>query len=522
MKNNFIKGVMFDLARVIEKHSYYRKMLPLLSEWGYNTVFLHLTDDQGCAMEFRSMPEIATPHAFSQDEMRSFVKEADRYNIMVVPEIESLGHTEYITKLPKYRHLYEILPGKHMYSAICPTREESINIFKKLYAETSDIFPSDFIHVGLDEVSFGTCQKCRSVLKKKESWEIFAEYINKLHTIVAELGKQMIMWGDHVLAEKRIADCIPNDIIICDWQYGLEVKSESVEFFTNKGFKAICAPGLVSGSQMILPNIGNLTNIQNFSRIAWEYKKKGVIGLVNTVWEPFRYLQGTINYGLALSGHLFSNKGKISKRFGHDFLETNFGVNDNLNLLAAIKTLHEVSPPWPFMRKATFRVYKEIKVITKEEMQKGDSLSIAAKAIMNTLKKERNKVNLHIKEYDELILAAEIMYILAIRVRTLGKVIKLYRKLKTAFKRNRDKEIKIIVSTIKPMMRDLTKQAHRIHKLTIKNWDLTRYPDDRKRDKIMLIPWGFEDGLTARLGVSAKLLNKNLKEIEDFSRNKRE
>ena len=429
MKGSFIKGVMFDLARVIEKHSYYRKMLPLLSEWGYNTVFLHLTDDHGCALEFKSVPEIITPHAFSQDEMRRFIKEATKYGLMVVPEIESLGHTEYITKLPKYRHLYEILPGKHMYSAICPTREESINIFKKLYTETADIFPSDFIHVGLDEVSFGRSSRCKNVLKKKERWEIFADYINKLHNITTGLGRQMIMWGDHILAEKHIAERISKNIIICNWHYDAEVKSESVEFFTSKGFKVICAPALISGNQMIMPNIKNLTNIRNFSQIAWEYQKKGVIGLLNTVWEPFRYLQGTINYGLALSGHLFSNKGKENKRFGYNFLERYFGIKDNPGLLGAIKGLYETSPPWPFMRKATFRIYKEMIGITKEEMERGSEFALTSKEIMDTLKKERSKVKLHIKEYDELILAADIMHTLGARVSTLGKVMKLYRKL---------------------------------------------------------------------------------------------
>ena len=505
MKDLKFKAVMLDLARLTERHSYYKRLLPYLSEWGYNTLFLHLTDDQGCAMEFKSMPELATPHAFSQDEMRGFIKEATKYNIMVTPEIESLGHTEYITILPKYRHLYEILPGKHTYSAICPTREESINIFKKLYTETADIFPSDFIHVGLDEVSFGTCRKCQSALKKKKSWEIFAEYINKLYIITTGLGKQMIMWGDHIFAEKRIAERIPKNIIICDWHYEPEVNSESVEFFTSKGFKVICAPALISGSQMIMPNIGNLTNIQNFSQIAWQYKRKGVIGLLNTVWEPFRYLQGTINYGLALSGHLFLNKGNEDKQFSYDFLETYFGIKDNPNLLNAIKKLHKISPPWPFMRKATFRIYKEIKIITKEEMQKGDELAMISKGIMNTLKKERNKVKLHIKEYDELILAADIMCTLGRRVSTLSKVMKLYRNRK-------------MTSAIKSMMKELTKQAHRIHKITIKNWNLTRYSDDKKRDKVMLIPWGFEDSLTARLAASARLLDKLLDEGEDFSK----
>lgn len=504
---------MFDTARVIEKHRYYRKMLPLLSGWGYNTVFLHLTDDQGCAMEFKSMPELASPHAFSQGEMKSFIKEAARHNIMIVPEIESLGHTEYITKLSQYRHLYEILPGKYKYSAICPTRKAGIDIIHRLLVETANVFPSDYIHVGLDEVSFGTCAKCRSVLKEKERWEIFSDYINKLYVITSALGKQMVMWGDHILLEKRIAGRIPKSIIICDWHYDPEIKRESVEYFTGKGFKVICAPGLVSGNQTILPNIRNFTNIQNFSRIAWEYKKQGVIGLLNTVWEPFRYLQNTINYGLALGGRMFSNKGNVDNQCGHNFLDAYFGVKASPGMLNAINKLHEISPPWTFMRKATFRAYKEIPDITEEEMHKGDELAIISKEIMKMLISERNKVKLHLKEYDEFIFAADVMSALGIRISALGKVMKLYGKAKKAFKRGQNQEAEIIASSIKPMIKGLIRQAHRIHKLAVRNWNLTRYADDKKRDKVLLNPWGFEDGLVARLGASARRLDRLLEKI---------
>lgn len=393
-----------------------------------------------------------------------------------------------------------------------PARTETVDIFRKLYTEIADVFSSDFIHVGLDEVSFGTCEKCRNLLEKKEQWEIFADYTNKLHSLICSLKKRMMMWGDHILLDKRIADHIPKDIIICDWHYAPEVEKTSIEFFTKKGFKVICTPSLIWGNQMILPSINNLTNLKNFSQIAWKYRRKGVVGLYNSVWAPYRYLQSAINYGLALSGHLFWNKGRQDEKFNVDFLKKYFGVN-NPDFIHTIKILHEISPSWNFMQKSAFRTFKEIGVIEREEMGKSNELALMSEKIRRKLKKERARVKRHITEYDVLILASDIVCILRRRMVKLDGILRLYRKAKIALKRGKRKEVRKITSVILPAIRELTKEAERIHRDTVKDWNLTRYPDAKKRDKVVLTPFGLDDGLTARLGISAKILEKLLAKV---------
>ena len=76
MKHMQIKGVMIDMARVTERHGYYEALPERLARWGYNTLFAHFTDDEGCAMEFKRRPELTTPHALSQREMRGLIARA--------------------------------------------------------------------------------------------------------------------------------------------------------------------------------------------------------------------------------------------------------------------------------------------------------------------------------------------------------------------------------------------------------------------------------------------------------------
>ena len=128
-------GVMLDSARLTEKHSFYFDLLPYLAKWGYNTIGWHFTDDQGCSIEFDSRPELASRGAFSKQEIEEFVALARECGIEVIPELESFGHMGYITKLEKYRHLFEAIEGKQ-FGAICPSHPETLEIlyFWKLYS----------------------------------------------------------------------------------------------------------------------------------------------------------------------------------------------------------------------------------------------------------------------------------------------------------------------------------------------------------------------------------------------------
>src|SRR3954469_6528202 len=65
-----LRGVMVDAARVPENLAYYRRVIEFCSEWELNTLQFRLTDDQGSAIRFSSVPDLVThPHAFTPDEL---------------------------------------------------------------------------------------------------------------------------------------------------------------------------------------------------------------------------------------------------------------------------------------------------------------------------------------------------------------------------------------------------------------------------------------------------------------------
>jgi len=329
------RGVMLDLARLTERHDYYLSLLPQLKAWGYNLLHLHFTDDQGCALKFPSHPELATPHAYSPGEMRDFCAEARRHGLEVVPEIECWGHTDFITRLKKYRHLREIDQGPGRFSGMCVFEPEAKAILEDLLRDTMEVFEPRLIHAGLDEVNFGHHPTSRKLLKRKKANRLFAEHIQWCHKVVTGLGARMAMWGDHLLpdhdAEGVVADGTPTDTVIFDWHYDHDYEPSSMDFFIDRGFEIYGAPATQRYRNRILSSWENFANLRRFSgyalpRRARRRGKGFVSGMVATVWCPYRYVPGTIEYPLAVAGRLFAFEEPEPQDFAEAFAAEMWGL----------------------------------------------------------------------------------------------------------------------------------------------------------------------------------------------------
>ncbi len=326
MKPYKTRAVMFDPARLMEKMDYYMGLLPWLKEWGYNLIHMHVTDDQGCAVVFPSHPELASKHAFTAEEMRAFIDAAAKLGIQVMPELESLGHTRFITRHKNYRHLGG--PDDGGFNAIDPDQPDTRVVLRELLQDTAEMFDCELLHVGLDEVNFKVLPKYSRV-PESEHWRIFARHAAWVHGEVRRLGKRPAMWGDHVLHSPDMAKKFGSDVLMVDWHYHIPLGRDSLDYFAKLPFEFWGGPATVCYSARITPNHINIGNLREFSAKALSYRKKGLTGMVNTVWCPWRNLPGVIDMGVALGGHLFS-EGEESPDFGVDFCKSFYGLTKPL------------------------------------------------------------------------------------------------------------------------------------------------------------------------------------------------
>jgi len=403
-----LRGVMLDPGRITERKEYYELLLPWLAEWGYNLLHLHLIDDQRCALRFPSRPELATPGAFTPDEMREFVDLAGRLGIAVLPEIECLGHTALVTAHPRYRRLGEQPPAGAHFNSICPSHPETRALIADLLRDTAEIFPHEVIHVGLDEVQFGKCPRCRLRFGSgAPDWRRFAAHAAWVHAEVRKLGRRPAMWADHLVAEPRIMRSFRRDVLMFNWQYVPEYEAPKARLLLDAGFETVACPALVCYGTRIAPNRMNLANLRNTAARSLPQRevKKGLSGLVNTVWCPWRYLPGTIDYGLALAAHLFAAE-EEDPRFAEGFAARFYGLRDGRRVGDALVALYECGLEQRLHDRAVAGAARG-EAFSREDRRQLALVAGRAQEVLAALRSEARNVRRNRARYDDLIISAE-------------------------------------------------------------------------------------------------------------------
>ncbi len=335
-----VRGLMLDPARHIERHQFYFGLLPHLKRWGLNTLWWHFVDNEGVALEVESHPEVSAPFAFSKDAMRRFLQQAAHLGIDVVPEVETLGHARYLTDLPRYSHLRD---GTHrVMNAICPSQAETVEIMGDIVREVAELFPSPYLHAGLDEADFSGCERCAERGAGKPRWWVFAEHVKAIHSIVTGCGKKMIMWADHVEHDPDLLDVIPRDVVLCHWQYR-EVNEAAIRRSLDAGFKVITAPTMCSFGNMIQPADHNFDTMDEMVETTVRLVGDGALGMVNTWWAPQRGIRDAYLPAIAYTGEI-TQKGQGVDRVEslRRFVAEHFGIDDP-ETGAALWRMHELA-----------------------------------------------------------------------------------------------------------------------------------------------------------------------------------
>ncbi len=281
----------------------YKKILDTMAFFKMNTVIIEV----GGAMEYEKHPEINekwewfchfadfefpgiersrsvqwsdtywkdsihTEHAggsyLTKAEVRDIVQHAKSLGLTVIPEIQALSHSYYMTLA--HREIAE-LEDDMFPDSYCPLNEKSYELYFEVAEEVLEVFEPDMVSVGHDEIRvLGECEKCR----EKTGHELLAYELNRLHTFYAERNIRIMMWGEMLLhyqnykglwvGEKRetineygfhhvypegynAKYHIPKDIVMLDWQYSLDHKTE--KYYEEDGFQS--AFGNFRGSKLL-------------------------------------------------------------------------------------------------------------------------------------------------------------------------------------------------------------------------------------------------------------------------------
>jgi len=298
MSDKKIFGLMIDAARQPESIETCKKIVDFAADWQYNTILFRVSDDQGIAVNLASVPElIKTPDAFEINEIITLVSYAESKGIQIIPEVESFGHTRYISDVPEFEHMRDVSDISGATSGLCPVADGVLELMEKIYTEIASIFKSPFIHGGCDEVNWGGAELSKQALETKSKSEIWAEYVNSLHAITKKMNLRFIIWADHVLRKNPdILEKIDNQIILLDWEYNIN-KPEEIKPYIDRalehGFKIVGCPAMFWGKWLLHIGVRQLKNITAWCELFRNSDNDNALGVIVTKWCPWRYLSNS-------------------------------------------------------------------------------------------------------------------------------------------------------------------------------------------------------------------------------------
>ena len=224
------RGAMLDISRHFFDASHIKKTITALAAFDYNTVHLHLTDDQGWRLESTVFPllhEVGSirkesqnnhglleatfdgqPHSgyLLQSEVRELVAHAQSHGISIVPEINIPGHTgALLAAYPQFginQEKVEVSGRWGISDYLLRPFPEVFDFLQKIFEEVAGLFPSEYIHVGGDESLIENWLKDPEVVafmqehEFESTKEIFIYFMQEVEKIINSLGKKMITWDD--------------------------------------------------------------------------------------------------------------------------------------------------------------------------------------------------------------------------------------------------------------------------------------------------------------------------------------
>ncbi len=237
------RGLHLDVSRHFFSIDYLKKLVNVMALYKMNKLHLHLTDDQGWRIEIKKYPKLTEEGAwrrfnnqdssciklskenpdmaidpryivqkngeqryggfYTQQQMKEFVAYAATKHIDIIPEIDMPGH------MMAAIHSYPYLScaggskwGELFTTPICPCNESTYEFAENVFSEIMEIFPSEFIHLGADEVdrkSWGETPACKELMAKegiKTLAELQSYFVLRMEKFFKSKGRKLIGWDE--------------------------------------------------------------------------------------------------------------------------------------------------------------------------------------------------------------------------------------------------------------------------------------------------------------------------------------
>ncbi|AFD07791.1 family 20 glycosylhydrolase [Solitalea canadensis] len=395
------RGMHFDVSRHFFDLPYLRKTIDRMAYFKLNKLHLHLTDDEGWRIEIKKYPELTQKGAwrtysrhdsvcltlakdnpdyelpkkhfkvingvklyggfYTQEEMKGLIKYAQDRGVEIIPEIDMPGHMMAATKLmPWLTSSGQAAFGKTFSEPLCPCKETTFEFAENVFSEIAALFPSQYIHLGADEVEKTSWEKspeCAELMKKegiKGVEELQSYFVHRMEKFLNSKGKKMIGW------DEILEGGISPTATLMYWRAWVP---QAPKMAAEKGNYMIMTPGEYCYFDAQQDD-NSLQKVYSFDPLNYnltEDDKKFVSGIQGNVWTEYISTENRYEYMvyprmLALAENAWSNSSKDWNDFENRFI-------GQLPLLDAMHINYRFPGLRGFSTKSAFVDKAELKVI---------------------------------------------------------------------------------------------------------------------------------------------------------------
>jgi hexosaminidase len=222
------RGMLLDCGRHFMTKEFVKRYIDLLAMHKMNVLHWHLTEDQGWRIEIKKYPKLAEVGAwrqatradeqprdadgryggfYTQVDIRELVAYAKAWQITIVPEIEMPGHSR--AALASYPELsctggpFTVGTEWGVFDDVyCAGNDHTFEFLQDVLTEVLDLFPSEFIHIGGDEVPktrWKACPKCQARIKAeglKDENELQSYFVRRIENFLNSKGRRLVGWDE--------------------------------------------------------------------------------------------------------------------------------------------------------------------------------------------------------------------------------------------------------------------------------------------------------------------------------------
>ncbi len=266
------RAFMLDEGRYFKGSKQVKKLLDQMALLKMNVFHWHLTDDQGWRLEIKKYPKLTeigsirsnsqiggwdseersnTPHSgyYTQEQVKEIIAYANERQITIIPEIEMPGHASAaIAAYPWLGTIGELKEVPTVFGKLPDSFNVSdpqvYNFLENVLTEVMELFPSNIIHIGGDEVKFDAWKSSTEIqdfMKQNDlatPGDMHIFFTNKISNFLNTNGHRMMGWneilGENVhewqdATDMEVKENLAQNTLVHFWKGNLNLVSKAVQ-----------------------------------------------------------------------------------------------------------------------------------------------------------------------------------------------------------------------------------------------------------------------------------------------------